>query len=378
MAEIIFWTSLLWIVYTFIFYPFILLLLSLFKKEKEMSKNIQMPKVSLIIAAYNEESLIEKKIQNSLNLHYDSPIEIIIASDGSTDRTNEIVKEYSSIKLLEFERRGKAHALNNSILQATGEVLILTDANAILEKEAVKKLISHFSDPTVGCVCGELKLVNNHVKELESTENIYWKYETFLKRKESQISTTLGANGAIYAVRKDLCKLLPKGAINDDFILPMTILKSGLRTKYEPEAIAYEEYSNSMRNEFSRRVRIGSGNYASIGELISFLNPFKGFTSFAFWSHKLMRWFVPFFLIFLFISNLFLMDSSLYFFALTIQVSFYIIAFGGYFLKLLKINMKPISPVLYFVAMNLALIIGFIRFALRISSSKWEPERRNV
>lgn len=338
------------------------------------------PQVSVIISAHNEEKVIRERIVNLLSLDYDQEkIQIIIGSDGSIDKTNEIVREYEQqgVELFAFEEnRGKVNVLNDCVHKVKYDILVLSDANSMFKEDALKKLVAPFQDNSVGCSQGELVYVSLDGSRTEELEGIYWKFEKLLKNLEGRRGCALGANGAIYAIRRELFKPLPEDTIVDDFLIPMRILEKGFKCVYVPQAHASEQAGKHIIQEKKRRVRIGEGNFQNLMHLRSMLNPLKGFSAFCFISHKVLRWFVPVFLIITFISNIFLLHLPFYRVVFNLQCAFYLFAIIGQTLSWSGKQVKLFSICYYFVSMNLALFIGMIRFLTRSQKATWERTER--
>jgi len=377
----IFLVLLVIIFYIYFGYPVILILLGFLRRSELLKKgDTVLPRVTLIVTAHNEGKIIRQKIENSLSLDYPKEkLEIIVASDGSTDETNEIVAQYESrgIKLDRlFERKGKTAAQNHAILKSSGEVIVFSDANAIYARNAIKKLVRNFDDNTVGCVCGELKYTDSSKSFAGKGENLYWKYEKFLKRKESQVSSLLGVTGSIYAVRSGLYVPLEKHIISD-FVEPLEIVKNRYKVVYEPEAISFEKPSVDMKAEFKRKTRIVTRSIRGLFSERKLLNPFKyGIFSIQLISHKLLRWAVPIFLIGLFVSNLFLWDNgTIYRILLVLQIVFYLSALVGWLFELIgpKINFFHIPY--YFCMVNLAALVGWFKYLTGQKEVVWETAR---
>ncbi len=380
-TKIIFWLSLFFLIYSYVFYPLLLALLAKIWKVKEFKLSSELPKLSLIIAAYNEEKVIKGRIENCLNLDYpQDSLEIIIASDGSSDKTNEIVREYQSrgIILLDFEnRRGKVNVLNEIVPQAKHSIVVFSDANTMFKRDALKKLVRYFGDSRVGCVCGGLQFVNAKGSNTGELEGVYWRYETMIKKFEGRRGSLLGVNGAIFAIRKECYYSCPPDTIVEDFVMPMKILEKGHAVVYEPEAIAIEEAAHKIIHEKQRRIRIGAGDFQALFRLLPMLNPFRGFPALAFWSHKVLRWFAPFFLIICFFTNLSLFAKEpVYAVIFIIQCVFYGCAFIGQMFSWSGINIKLFSLCYYFVSMNLALLLGFVRYLTGRQNVKWQRTER--
>lgn len=371
------------IFYTYIFYPVILLILSrLVRRKGGGADGNFIPRVSMIIAAYNEAAVIGEKIDNCLNLDYPGDkIEFLFGSDGSIDDTEKIAAGYPDerIRLFPFpQHRGKIFVLNDLILHAKGEIVVFSDANTIYNRDAIKRLVGHFTDLNIGGVCGGLKLVNPNQGSAGFGEGLYWSYEVLLKRLESRIYSVVGANGGIYAVRRDLLKPLPlERAVMDDFLIPLRITELGYRVVYEPKAVGQEDASYSIKDEFKRKVRIGAANYYSLYYIYPLLNPAAGYTALFLWSHKVVRWFVPFLLLFAFISNLVIIDFMPFRALFALQFIFYLLALLGFIVDLSGLKkLRILSIPYYFVMVNTALLLGFLKFATRSQKVAWEKRAR--
>lgn len=382
--EIIFWVSAFFVVYTYVLYPVILFILCrMFRGASDASGCIAgsdgYGSVSMVVAAYNEEKVIYAKLRNCMEIDYPADkIEFLIGSDGSTDRTNEIVSSFLMMKdrrfrLLDFpDRKGKASVLNRTIAGAKGEFLVFSDANTLYERDAVRRLVAPFADPGIGCVCG--KLVISRPEKSTSNDDLYWKYETWMKVMENRLGGVLGVNGGIYALRKQLYVPIPTDTIIDDFVIGMKVREQGFRVHYAEDALASEETAESDKAEFKRRVRIGAGNFQSIALLRKLLCPREGIFAFQFWSHKIIRWCVPFFMILLFLSNIFLLQNGKVYLVLLIsQVLFYLLAIIGYWKRRAGLLFRVPS---FFVAMNLAFLIGFFRYLFNVQKVTWERTER--
>ncbi|MBI5198694.1 MAG: glycosyltransferase family 2 protein [Nitrospirae bacterium] len=388
MIRVIFFSSLFLILYTYILYPlFLLLLASLVQSMRDIRylwnrtdrrKRVDhgnFPFISIIVAAYNEEGVIEQKILNCMGLDYPKDrMEIIIASDCSTDRTNSIVAGYANmgINLIAFaERRGKTSVLNSVIPKASGSIVVLSDANTMYERNSLINLVRHFSDPKIGGVCGELRL-RPHVNGADE-ESYYWRFENTIKFLENRIGATLGANGGVYAIRKEAFQPIPADTIIDDFIIFLKVRERGYTTIFDPEAIAYEETAPDLTGEYKRRIRIGAGNFQSISMARGFLSPFRGTVAFSFWSHKVLRWCMPFSLVALFFTNLLLLREDVgYLLFFILQTGVYILAVIGYY----KRNNILFKGAYYFLSMNIALLKGFLRFLKGSQKAAWERTQR--
>lgn len=379
--KFIFFSSILLTCYTYLFYPLILKFWFGFKKRDMKIKKLDgyIPCVTMVVAAYNEEKVIEEKLKNILNLDYPrDKMVAIIASDGSNDRTNEIVKRYESksLKLIEYPRMGKVNVLNKTVPLASGEIIVFSDANTMYNSQAITTLVKHFRDANVGCVCGKLKLINPQSVQSGEGEGFYWRYETWIKEKESQLGCVVGANGAIYAIRKTLFEEMPADVINDDFHISMKIMEKGYKVIYENDAIGVEEVAPDFKSEFLRHVRDGAGHYRAISHLTRLLNPMKGVRFFTYVSHRLIRWMVPFFLPLIFISNVLLIESSFYMVMFLLQIVLYSNAVVSFFLQKYNVRLKFFNIPLFFLTTNLALMIGFWRNVVGTQDVTWNRTER--
>lgn len=384
--EIAFWVCLFLVVYAYFGYP--LLIWGLARWFGRQSAPIvpsinseSLPSISLLIAAYNEEAVIEERIQNALAMDYPpAKYEIVVASDGSDDATAAIVRRHENrgVRLLNYaERRGKAAVLNTAIEEVTGEIVLLSDANTQIDTCAARKLVRWFQDPGVGVVSGRLILTDFHTHQ--NIDSLYWKFETFLKRCEGQLGALLGANGAIYAIRRELYSSIPNDTIIDDFIIPLLAkLRTDCAIAYDCDAVAREETAPDFRSEFRRRSRIGAGGFQSLGVLWRLLNPRHGWVAFTYLSHKILRWVCPFLLIGILASNLALLDQPLYQLTLAGQIGFYLASVVGAYVpnrfKVLKLLRLPTM----FTGMNLALLVGFWRWLRGSQKAAWSRTRRRA
>ncbi len=356
-VPIIFWISVLLPIYAYVGYPIVLAALRL-AIRRPIKKRPITPMVSLLVPAYNEADVIARKIQNFLTLDYPSDrIEIVVASDGSSDETVEIAQSLADgarIRVLAFpQNRGKVGTLNASIAELRGELIVFSDAPAMLQPDSVRKLVENFADPTVGAASGLYKVVKADQVNIGASEDFYWKYETFLKMQESQLASTLGAHGHLYAIRKELYPFPPPGTINDDYVIPVSVLRKGFRAVYEPSAIVYEE-AHEMTG-FGRRVRIMAGNIQQLREIQGLLHPFRPLELFFFISHKLCRLLVPFAMLTAFVTNALLLDSRLYASIFCAQLAFYFLAAYG---AIWRLRPRPLMLPYYFSMINVATFFG--------------------
>jgi biofilm PGA synthesis N-glycosyltransferase PgaC len=382
---LIFWSGISILLYTYGGYPAILCIISKFFPSHGIARHTSSnwPEVDMLIAAYNEEKVIRNKIENCLSLDYPAEkLTVWIASDGSSDGTNEIVKEYmkrnSRIRLLEFTRSGKSGVINKALPQLEAEITVFSDANTEYDPGAIQRMVAHFADPNIGCVCGKLIYRNPGEVVSGKGESFYWKYETALKKMESRIGYVAGANGAIYAIRRSLFEPLPPNTINDDFTISMRIVEKGFKSLFEENAIAYEDVAPSMESEFKRHVRDGAGHYIAIGHMLGLLNPLLGARSLIYWSHRIFRWASPFILILVFIMNMFLIGNIFYGILFYAQILFYTLALIGLF-SVTKIKNLPFIMYVpfYFCNLNTALLYGFMRGIAGVQKTMWESTARS-
>lgn len=370
MSEILFWISLGVIFYTYFGYPLLLWVgASLFRKRHERRDGF--PSVSMVVAAWNEEGLIRKKIENLLSQNYPKgKIELIIVSDGSTDRTNEILKEFASLIRYDAfeEHRGKAAALNKGVELARGEIIVFADVRQEFEPDAVKNLAANFADKTVGSVSGELVL-RDQSNAVGEAIDFYWNYEKWIRNKESCIDSMVGATGAIYAIRKGLYRPIPSDTILDDVLIPMQIVLVGYRAVFEPTAIAYDRKVTHYQAELRRKIRTLAGNYQILLLCPALLNPFRNRLFFFYLSHKILRLLIPFFLIFLLTANLFL-SGVFYRFFLMVQLAAYCLGIAGTLLQREKLPYRIVTVPAAFLVLNYAAMMGFVHY-LRSNGKVW-------
>ena len=382
LARLAFWCCACGVLYTYAVYPALIWLMArLFGEHKPPTElaDEKLPLVTLLIAAHNEESVIGPRIENALTLHYPTEkLDILIASDGSEDSTAAIVQRYAArgVRLLDYPvRRGKAAVLCAAIKEARGGIVVLSDANTKTNADAIRSLVRWFADPQVGVVCGRLILADPHTGK--NVDGAYWRYETFLKRHESQLGALLGSNGAIYAIRADRFQPIPPGTIVDDFVIPLLArLRTGCRIVYDPSTVAEEDSAPDIRGEFRRRVRIGAGDWQSIRILWPLLNPLQGWVAFTFFSHKVLRWLGPFFLLAALTLNFVLLDSKLGVYSLEAQLIGYCLAILGGGVPKGAPAWKLMRLANLFVNMNVALLVGFFRFVSGSQSGAWSRTQR--
>jgi cellulose synthase/poly-beta-1,6-N-acetylglucosamine synthase-like glycosyltransferase len=373
-ALIVFLVSSFAVLYSYTIYPLLLALLPGWR-EAPRSDAGECRSLSILLSVYNEEKHIAARIDNLLALDYPADkVQVLIGSDGSTDRTDDLVRQCSSprIELHAFSpRRGKPSVLNRLVVLAQGDLLVFTDANTMFAPDALRKLVRHFADPKIGGVCGRLVFPSASTKTHETP---YWKLETYLKQRESAIDSCLGANGGIYAIRRTAWPGIPNNTLIDDFVIGMRVREQGLRLIYDAEAIATEELPQSVSHEMTRRIRIGAGGFQALLLCWRSLLPWRGVYTFAFWSHKVLRWLSPFFMLTGLVSNIVLLPHPLFAVLLALQLTFYALALVGAVRRGRKFVL--FSGPYYFVTINLALLLGFFRFITHTQQAAWKRTAR--
>jgi cellulose synthase/poly-beta-1,6-N-acetylglucosamine synthase-like glycosyltransferase len=384
MIEALLPMCLLLLAYTYGGYPGLLWLLSKVTPARPCRAGdpTQWPCVSIIVSAYNEEQVIGDRLRNLRDLDYPPErLEVVIGSDGSTDRTPAIVAACTdgAMRLVAFtERRGKASVLNDLVERVRGDIVVLTDANTFFHPDAVRALVrALWRHPTACAVVGHLEL--RSPAGSGSLEGAYWRYETWLKTLESHFGTVLGANGAIYAFHRARYRPLPNETISvDDFLIPMLIrLHGGGEIFFVPAARAYESSPAQVRHEFHRRVRIGAGAVQVLLWMWRLLLPWKGMVAFSYFSHKVLRWLGPWLMLTGFAANLFLLGSPFFRWLFLGQLGFYGLGALATIVQPVPLLGAAASAARFFIALNAALGLGFVRFALGIQRPFWNTAPRS-
>ena len=367
--------------YVYIGYPVLLWLVTRLYRKPHQTDETQLDSVTLIISCYNEKDVIQEKIDNSLAIDYPEDLfEILLVSDGSDDGTDEIIKQNADprIKLIRQEGRlGKTSGLNMALPQASGNIIVFSDANAMYQPDAVKKLVRNFADAKVGYAVGAALYTDGKESSAAESENSYWEYELAIKKMESDLHSVVGGDGAIYAIRKSLFKPLNAADIND-FVNPLQIIKQGYRGIFDPEARCFEETANNFKKEARRKERIVNRSFRGLMQERAVLNPFKfGLFSLEVISHKLLRWLIPFFLIKIAIGSTLLAYSGVpwaqgfYW----LEAAFLWLAITGY----LKQNQQAISPFFfypyYFLMVNFYSMVGIFKALLGNIQITWSSPR---
>lgn len=379
LLQILFWYFVFLIGYTFFLYPCAIIVLSKVRPSP-WKENPFMDKVSLIIAAHNEESVIRQKLINSFDLDLgDFDCEIIVISDGSTDATNSILNSFASkspfLKTIAYgPREGKATALNRGIEIATGDVLAFSDANVILNKDTLVNLLKPFSDPAVGAVCGKILVKGTDDNEIAG-ESVYMKYEGAIQRAEAHVWSMPAIDGALFALRKNLYRPLDPSIVLDDFALSMEANLAGKRVVYADEAKGVEEMQPNIKDEFKRKARIIAGGFQYLKVLLGRKNRMPIMVWISFMSHKVIRWFAGWAMLGALVCNLFLLDDPFLRLIFILQAAFYGFALVGQIMPLSR-KIIPFYLPYYFCVVNYSAIVGLLRFATGNQGILWKKVER--
>lgn len=391
VAKIVFWGSLGLLTLSYVGYPLVMFLLAglvqslrdlryvCTRRGRRTAAPPALPRVALLIAAYNEESVIAAKLKNCQELDYPADrLEVLIGLDAPTDNTAEVASAGAGgpVRIIRFsERRGKLAVIRDLADSTSADVLVFSDANTMLDRDAVQRLARHFADPETGAGVGELRVLSHEGGgEMES---LYWKYELALKFLESRLNCLMGANGAIYAVRRELFRP-SRPWIIEDFQVPLAIRYDGYRVVYDPEAIASEEAAPTARAEFRRKVRIGTGAFQVMFGNLRFLNPFRGMPTFAYLCHKVLRWWGPVLMILTLVSSAVLAGKATYAVLLAIQCACYCAAFFGHLRERRGRSPGIFSVPYYFASTNLSLLIGMFHYFTGRHTTMWSVTARRA
>lgn len=375
--------ALLALLTTYVLYPAGMAVLSLLRTRVWRRDEQLLPPVTMVVAAYNEAGLIEEKVRNFLAIDYPADrLFLAIGSDGSSDGTNEILERLADGKRVQawvFERGGKMKTVNRIIERCATPYLVFSDANTMYEPRSIQRLMRHFADPSIGGVCGNLRLhpVNESVGG--AGESTYWSFENAIKRWEGNVVTTLGASGGIYAIRSELYEAQPEtGQVADDFLLPLRILRHGYRFVFDEEALAFESTEPSMRREFRRKIRVGIGTLNTMHALAPVLKRLPLSVRAMLFAHKRLRWAAPFFILALFLLIPLLSGIGWVFdFLFLPMLAFLAIAAAGWLAELLDRRLGILSLPFYFLAINTALLIAWFKSTQARTVATWEREGRN-
>jgi cellulose synthase/poly-beta-1,6-N-acetylglucosamine synthase-like glycosyltransferase len=385
MIIVIFWATLALIAYTYILFPWLILLRGLIGNRPYKSTEMEpLPDLSFIKAAHNEAKTIESKIKNLLSMDYPKKrLEVVIASDGSNDGTDKIVEKFANrgVRLLSLPRQGKAAALNAAFAASSGEIIIFSDANSIYDQGALRALVRPFADPEVGGVAGNQRyLSENDGATTIRGEHAYWNFDRMLKRSQSKAGNTISATGAIYAIRRILFNPIPEG-VTDDFFTSTGVIVQGYRLVFAQEAIAYEPVADSSGLEFGRKVRIMTRGLRAVMMRYQLLNPFRyGFYSLQLFSHKVLRRLVVFPLLLIFCISPLLWSQNVIYGAMFLgQLIFYILGVLGILFKGARFGqLKIFSFPFFFVMVNAAALVATFNILRGHRIDRWEPQRREL
>ena len=380
--KLVFWSSLLFILYPYIGYPLILWIKRIFSTQIELKLNsAYYPLVSVVIAAKNEQVNIERRIRDILQQSYPKDnLEIIVISDGSTDKTNDIVEKLAleiksqsntpAIKILSyFPSQGKSIALNTGVKNASGEIIVFADARQRFHIDAIKNLVLFLEDQEVGCVSGELEFEGNVAGEGKPEMGIYWRYEKWIRKQESYSGSMIGATGAIYAIRKALFEPMPADTILDDVLIPMTIVCKGFSAIFNEDAKAYDQQTSNIAEEWRRKVRTLAGNWQLLSINKSLFIPWQNPLWFRFISHKFLRLIVPFFLPIVLLSCA-LIQEPFYRVLTIIQLSIYSLVLLGYVVPIVR-KIRFINLCFFLVTLNIAAVAGFYYWVTGSTAKLW-------
>ncbi len=390
--KILFWACLLIVFYTYIGYGMLLYIIIQLKRlltgkprETVMPSDEELPTMTLMICAYNEEDVVAEKMANTLALDYPKDkFRIMWVTDGSNDRTNELLAAYPEVDIVfSPERKGKTAALKHGLRELKTRYVAFTDANTMINPDALREIARLFMDPTVGCVSGEKRVAARKAGEMAAEgEGLYWRYESTLKKWDSELYSAMGAAGELYAIDPTLVREVPDEALLDDFMMSMFIVQAGRRIAYTPDAYAREYGSANIFEESKRKRRIAAGGLQSIWWLRSMLNPFRQpLVAFQYISHRVLRWSVtPIALVILLIVNallVYLNAGTLFTVMLVLQLLFYLMAFAGWWLDRCGHKNKLLYTAYYFVFMNINVFRGMAYLRTHGKSGAWEKARRS-
>ena len=392
-VKIILWVLIFIVFYAYLGYGILLFIIIKIRRMLGLRKIFKgnedyEPEVTLLVAAYNEKDYIDAKVKNSLEQSYPKEkIKNVWVTDGSDDGTPELLKKYDGVTVYhKDERAGKIAAMNRGMDFVDTPIVIFSDGNTTLGKDAVKEIVKLFRNPKVGCVSGEKRIYQKGKDAAAGAgEGIYWKYESTLKKWDAELYSVVGAAGELFAIRSELYQHVEKDTLLDDFIISLRVAKKGYTIQYNPDAYAIETASANVEEELKRKIRISAGGIQSILRLPELLNPFKyGVLSFQYISHRVLRWtLAPLSLLFIFLLNLvisinigFFNLSNIYTYLFWGQIAFYLLALIGWYLENKKIKIKILFIPYYFFIMNLSVYLGFNRFIKGKQSVKWERAKR--
>ena len=392
--KLFFWILLGIVFYTYIGYGIVLFVIIKIRRILGIGKKAQIdhsfePEVTLFIAAYNEKAYVSAKMKNTFELEYPKEkLNIVWVTDGSDDGTPELAKEYPNTTVHHLDaRNGKIGAMNRGMEFVKTPIVIFSDANTMLGKESVRRIVNQFGDASVGCVSGEKRIINKESDVASGAgEGLYWRYESTLKKWDAELYSVVGAAGELFAIRTKLYRHVEKDTLLDDFMISLRVAQEGYTIQYDPEAYAIESASANVTEELKRKIRICAGGIQSIVRLRSLLNVFKyGTLSFQYISHRVLRWTITPLCLILLIPVVSILaysegalDSKLYTVLFWMQLVFYIAALTGWFLENRSTRVKALFIPYYFFIMNLSVVLGFFRYLKKEQSVNWERAKRAV
>ncbi len=376
--ELLFWLFVGITIYVYFGYPLLLIIVAKISNQSVRRANIT-PSVTMIIAAHNEEKSIHRKLQNSLNLDYPKDkLEIIVASDGSTDKTNVIVGKFKDQRIrLVYDpiQKGKSSIQKKAVENANGDVIVFTDAPTLLDSNALSKIVRPFYDKTVGCIMGKAKNIDISETSVSEANNLYNLYEEFLQKKESQIGSLAMGSGWLFATRKNLIEPLDIN-VGDDFVIPLGVVEKGFKVIYERKAISYDRGHIETKAMFRAKYRVVTKDLRGLFSKKVLLNPIRfPLVSWSLISHKLLRWLIPYFLIVVLISNCFLLNIIFYQITFALEVTFLLLSLVGWILQNKGIKVKVFYIPFYYCLVNLAALIGVAASFLGKKMGHWTPDR---
>lgn len=386
----IFWILIFLIIYSYLIYPIILSILSLFINTEKIKSNTdekKQPTVTLFITAFNEENYVVQKVNNSNELNYPTNLlKQVWITDGSDDNTNELLKKYKNVTVyFEPERKGKINAMNRGMQFIDSDIVVFSDGNTLLGNNTISEIVKLFNNDRVGCIAGEKRITLKSKESAASAgEGIYWKYESLIKHLDAKTGSTIGAAGELFAIRTSLFQEIENDTILDDFIISLRIAMQGYKIDYSSKAYAMERASANINEEMKRKIRIAAGSIQALIRLKPLLNPFKyKWLSIQYISHKVFRWTItPISLLMLIIINILIVIktpfqlNNIYLQIGILQVAFYFLAALGMILKNKSIKLKLIFIPYYFFMANYAMYLGFIKFLKGKQSVNWERAKR--
>jgi cellulose synthase/poly-beta-1,6-N-acetylglucosamine synthase-like glycosyltransferase len=383
---LIFWASIFLLAHSYLLYPGILQIIARKKKLNSpfYKPDDELPFISIVMSVHNEEDVIAKKIKSIYHTDYPlNKLEVLIGSDASTDGTNRVCniyeKNYSNFRFFPFiERQGKPSVINKLVAEAKAEILILTDAKVYFTGNTLFELIKYFKNDKVDIVGGNIINQKTQKDGISFQEKTFMNREIVIKYNEGLLwGKTIGIYGAIYAIRKNSFTNVPEGYSVDDFFITMNVLKNKGRAIMNLNAITMEEVPNLIKTEFKRKVRISTGNFQNLRHFAICLWPLYSSLGFAFFSHKVIRWFGPLLILSIFISNLFLVHVNMFYQVVFIlQIFLLSIPLIDLLLRKFNVHVVFLRFITHFFAMNIALLIGLFKYILGIKSNIWQPTRR--